>query len=204
VTRSEAGITLFHKEGLRQDFPVKIREVKDVTGAGDTVLAMLTTAIANGLTVGEAAQLSNFAAGIAIERFGCARISLQDLALRLLEFDVINKVFDEEHLFALQQAMKGKHFTLLGVHGTRGLSSRLFCTIRELSQQPNRNLLVYIRDHEPNEEFVNIIASLHEVNFVIVNAASLRSLCRLIEPDEVYLFDNDESRRLDHTNALLG
>ena len=41
VTRSEAGISLFHRDGSRHDFPVRVREVKDVTGAGDTVLAMV-------------------------------------------------------------------------------------------------------------------------------------------------------------------
>ena len=76
VTRSEAGISIFHQDGSRHDFPVRAREVKDVTGAGDTVLAMLACAMANGLSIADAAQLSNIAAGIAIERFGCARISL--------------------------------------------------------------------------------------------------------------------------------
>ena len=67
-----------------------MREVKDVTGAGDTVLAMLTCALSNGLSIDEAILLSNAAAGIAIERFGCARVSLSELARRLLEYDVIN------------------------------------------------------------------------------------------------------------------
>lgn len=42
VTRAESGISLFFKGGDRRDFPVKIREVKDVTGAGDTVLAVFS------------------------------------------------------------------------------------------------------------------------------------------------------------------
>ena len=87
VTRSEAGISLFYPESEQHDFPVRIHEIKDVTGAGDTVLAMLARALASGLDAKEAAPLCNVAASIAIERFGCARITLSDLAGKLLELD---------------------------------------------------------------------------------------------------------------------
>ena len=203
VTRSEAGITLFDNKGHRQDFPVRIREVKDVTGAGDTVLAMLTCAMANGLDISLAAQLSNIAAGIAIERFGCARISLSELARRLLEFDVVNKVFDEEHLFALQEALRGRQFTLLSVSSVQGLTSRLYSSIRQLAQHQDRDLLVYVRDHQPSEEFVNILASLREVSFIIVNSDNMRNLCDRIEPEEIYSVEGDQLRRLTHSNEML-
>lgn len=83
ITLAEAGISLFHKNGLRQDFPVRKREVKDVTGAGDTVLAVLACALANKLDIAVGSQLGNVAAGIAIEHFGCARVTLSDISQRL-------------------------------------------------------------------------------------------------------------------------
>lgn len=85
VTRSKEGISIFSSRQQRKDFPARVREVKDVTGAGDTVLAIFTAALANKLDLGLAANLANTAAGIAVERLGCARISLEDLALRLVE-----------------------------------------------------------------------------------------------------------------------
>jgi rfaE bifunctional protein kinase chain/domain len=85
VTRSREGISVFSQQKRREDFPAKVHEVKDVTGAGDTVLAVVTAALANRLSLAESAELANVAAGIAIERIGCARISLADLAARLLE-----------------------------------------------------------------------------------------------------------------------
>ena len=100
ITRSEAGMSLFHKNGQHFNFPVRSKEVKDVTGAGDTVLAMISVALANGLDIKYGAQLANIAAGMAIERLGCACINLSEMAERLLEYDVDNKIFDEEHLFA--------------------------------------------------------------------------------------------------------
>jgi rfaE bifunctional protein kinase chain/domain len=85
VTRSKEGISVFSQQGKRLDFPPQVHEVRDVTGAGDTVLAVVTAALANSLSISEAARLANVAAGIAIERIGCARISLADLSARLVE-----------------------------------------------------------------------------------------------------------------------
>ena len=203
ITRSEAGISLFHRDGKRQDFPVHIREVKDVTGAGDTSIGDVHCAMANGLNIGEATQLSNIAAGIAIERFGCARISLSDLARRLLELDVANKVFDDKHLFALQEAIKDKFCVLLGLSGSQGLTSCIFSSIRKLAQKQDWNVLVYIKDKHPNEEFIKILSSLHDVHFVVLNSDSLRALCNLIEPDEVYVIEDDKLVQLDHQSDLL-
>ncbi len=183
VTRSEAGISLFHKNGSRQDYPVQIREVKDVTGAGDTVLAMLTCSLASGLSIGEATELSNIAAGIAIEHFGCARVTLSELARRLLQDNVQNKVFDEDHLFVLQEALRGKKYAVLEVSGSQGLTSEIFKSIREMKKIPNRDLVVHIHDENPNEEFIHIIASLHEVDFILLETNTLHKLFASNQPE---------------------
>lgn len=203
VTRSEHGISIFHKDGRRQDFPVKVREVKDVTGAGDTVLAMLACAMGNHLSIDEAAQLSNIAAGIAIERFGCARISLPDLARRLLQHDAINKVFDEEHLFALQQALKERNFAILGISGAQGLTSGIFSSIQKLAQRSGWNLLVYVKDSQPNPEFIHLLSSLTDVDFILVKGESLRSLCSRIAPHEVYEVEGSLMNKLEDHSALI-
>jgi len=203
ITRSEAGISLFYKDGLRQDFPVRVREIKDVTGAGDTVLAMLTCALASGLTLAEAAQLANVAAGIAIERFGCARVSLSDLSRRLLEFDAINKVFDEEHLFALHEALRGRRVSLLGISSERGFTAAIFSGIKKLKQKLDTDLIIFIRDPDPAEAFVEMLASLHDVNFIIVNAESLKNLCQQIEPDEVFVVHEAHLEKLERLDDLF-
>ncbi len=159
VTRSEKGISLFHRNGDRHDFPVRPREIKDVTGAGDTVLAMITSAIASGLTMIEAAQLSNVAAGVAIERFGCARVSLADLARELLRADVTNKVFDEEHLFALEKAMEGRQYTTMRLSSKQGMTPPLFNQIRA-EKKRGSELVVHLTDSNPDPDFINLLASL--------------------------------------------
>lgn len=85
LTRSKDGISVFSRLGSRQDFPAYVHEIKDVTGAGDTVLAVITASLANALHLSDAAHLANVAAGMAIEKVGCARISLADLSSRLSE-----------------------------------------------------------------------------------------------------------------------
>ena len=204
ITRSESGISLFTQDGKRHDFPVRSKEVIDVTGAGDTVLATVSVALANDLDIKYAAQLANIAAGIAIERVGCARINLSDLAVRLLEYDVDNKVFDEEHLFALQQALKNKRYCVLGLYSSHGMSTALFGSIRKLaSRDSDMKLIVYVRDANPDEEFISLLSSLVEVNFVVLKCESLKNLCEIIHPHEVFLMENNKLALLDHFRALL-
>lgn len=186
VTRSEAGISVFERNGSRQDFPVRAREIKDVTGAGDTVLAMLTFAIANGLSIGDAAQLSNVAAGISIERFGCARVSLSEVARRLLELDSANKVFDDEHLFALKEVLKGREYSLLGVPSSGEMTPAIFYAVHRLAKHADRDIVIYLNDIEPEESFVSSLASLHDVKFIMLQNEHLSHLCKLIPPAGVY------------------
>lgn len=204
ITRSEAGISLFNRDGQRFDFPVRSKEVKDVTGAGDTVLSMISIALANKLDIKHGAQLANIAAGMAIERLGCARVSLSEMAGRLLEFDVENKIFDEEHLFALQQVLKGKRYTVLGVDSTSGISTALFRSLRKLSSRDSeKKLIVYVRDNDPDEEFISLLSSLSGVDFIVLKCESLKNLCDIIHPHQVFSIEEEKLIMLDHATALL-
>lgn len=204
ITRSESGISFFNKAGQRFDFPVRSKEVKDVTGAGDTVLSMISVALANKLDIKYGAQLANIAAGMAIERLGCARINLSEMAERLLEYDVENKIFDEEHLFALQHALKGKRYSVLGVDSKDGMSTALFRSLRKLSSRDlEKKLIVYVRDNDPDEEFVSLLSSLSEVDFIVLKCESLKNLCDIIHPDQVYIMEKERLIALDHATALL-
>ena len=78
VTRGERGMSLLEGPQVAH-FPSMAREVADVTGAGDTVIATLTLAVAAGASLAEAAALANHAAGIVVSRFGAATVSPQEL-----------------------------------------------------------------------------------------------------------------------------
>ena len=78
ITRGEHGMWLDYG-GLDGYLPTSAREVADVTGAGDTVIATLALAVAAGATMAEAARLANEAAGIVVGRFGAATVSPDEL-----------------------------------------------------------------------------------------------------------------------------
>jgi D-beta-D-heptose 7-phosphate kinase/D-beta-D-heptose 1-phosphate adenosyltransferase len=78
MTRGDQGIWLL-SDRVEGHLPATAREVTDVTGAGDTVVATLALALAAGATLGEAARLSNEAAGIVVGKFGPATVSVPEL-----------------------------------------------------------------------------------------------------------------------------
>lgn len=80
ITRSADGMSLFEK-GVKKPYTVRAtaREVYDVTGAGDTVISVLTLALAAGATLKEAAVISNYAAGIVVEKSGTATTTCQEI-----------------------------------------------------------------------------------------------------------------------------
>ena len=81
ITRGEHGMWLDHA-GKNGYLPASAREVADVTGAGDTVIATLALAIAAGGTMFEAARLANEAASIVVGKFGAATVAPDELKAR--------------------------------------------------------------------------------------------------------------------------
>ncbi|MEP6875155.1 MAG: D-glycero-beta-D-manno-heptose-7-phosphate kinase [Burkholderiales bacterium] len=78
LTRSEDGMSLFDDVGHVQ-VPAQAREVFDVTGAGDTVIATLAALLASGMGLREAMPLANRAGGIVVGKFGTASVSYEEL-----------------------------------------------------------------------------------------------------------------------------
>jgi rfaE bifunctional protein kinase chain/domain len=79
ITRGERGMVLLEGEGEPVYVPTAAREVFDVTGAGDTVIATLAASIAAGSSLVEAAMLANHAAGIVVGKIGTATASAEEL-----------------------------------------------------------------------------------------------------------------------------
>ena len=79
ITRGEEGMTLFTGEGAVTHIPAVAREVYDVTGAGDTVIATLTLALSGGASFVESAVLANHAAGVVVGKLGTATVDRREL-----------------------------------------------------------------------------------------------------------------------------
>ena len=107
ITRSEHGMSVIESNQRVTHIPTVAREVHDVTGAGDTVVAVLAAALASGMDLSEAATLGNCAAGIAVSKLGTATVSKQELEASLgKEKTGITGIMDEESLLELVHLCK--------------------------------------------------------------------------------------------------
>jgi len=99
ITRGEHGMTLLQPGEPALHLPAQAREVYDVTGAGDTVIATLASALAAGAALSEAVALANLAAGIVVGKLGTATVSLPELRLALHGHDHAERgVMSQEQL----------------------------------------------------------------------------------------------------------
>lgn len=79
LTRSEEGMSLFHRDGRQIDLATTAREVFDVSGAGDTVLSLIGVGLAAELSLQQAATVANIAAGIVVGKVGTSTVSCREI-----------------------------------------------------------------------------------------------------------------------------
>jgi D-beta-D-heptose 7-phosphate kinase/D-beta-D-heptose 1-phosphate adenosyltransferase len=85
VTLDKEGMALSHADGRRCVFPTRPRQVYDITGAGDMVLAVLGMALAAGADYDPAIRLANVAGGLEVERIGVATVTREEIVHDLLQ-----------------------------------------------------------------------------------------------------------------------
>lgn len=105
VTRSEKGISsIYRNSDIKSDYPATAKEVVDVTGAGDTVISVVSLAIASGYSIEEACKLANNAASIVISKFGCATTTVKELR-KISKYDD-KKIVDKDTLAEIVEHLK--------------------------------------------------------------------------------------------------
>ncbi|HSX14281.1 MAG TPA: D-glycero-beta-D-manno-heptose-7-phosphate kinase [Chlamydiales bacterium] len=191
ITRSEAGMSLFTAEGTREDFPVVSKEVKDVTGAGDTVLAVLALSLANRLDLAQAVRFANIAAGIAIERLGCVQVTLAELMSRYLKNQT--KIFDLQYSFAFDE----KNYSLFILAKDQPLSMQFFKKMRASTHEN----IAYIQDGD--EEFAHFLASFPEIGSIICQKETLKALCEKKRPQEIHRWEKDDFVQIEYAKNIL-
>lgn len=108
VTRSEQGMTLIVGDGSVHQFAATAREVADVTGAGDTVIATVAAGLGSGMSMAESAELANRAAGIVVSKLGTATVSGRELERALsVEYGIFDRA-DDAAAWAEQCRMQGE------------------------------------------------------------------------------------------------
>lgn len=99
ITRSEKGMLLLQRGGRVLQLPTHAREVFDVTGAGDTVIAVFGAALAGGAGFEDATALANNAAGVVVGKLGTAAIGVAELEAAMREHEPLKRgIVDEASL----------------------------------------------------------------------------------------------------------
>src|SRR5205807_7624690 len=84
ITLDKDGMALAHRDGRRQVYPTRPRQVYDITGAGDMVLSVLAMALAAGVDYDAAIALANVAGGLEVEKIGVATVTRDEILRDLL------------------------------------------------------------------------------------------------------------------------
>lgn len=122
LTRGEQGMTLIQPEQEAFHLPAYAHEVYDVTGAGDTVLAVLGASLAAQFMLPQAVALANLAASIVVTKLGTAAVSLPELEGRLKASTAegaafVRGVVNEEQLLSLVQQARSSGKTIVFTNG---------------------------------------------------------------------------------------
>ena len=116
VTLSERGMLYVGADGTFHHIPAVRRDVADVTGAGDTVVAVLATALAAGATIEQAMEVANVAAGIAVSKIGAVAIEPAEISAALVDIQG-SKVLSRDALAARAAAWRASGRRIVFTNG---------------------------------------------------------------------------------------
>ena len=199
ITLSEQGVAIYDGKGLR-NHPTQTREVFDVTGAGDTVLASLGFALSCKLNIDEAVKFANLAAGVVVGKVGSATTTLNEIieyesGLNQSTSDEHIKTFDEISSIISELKNNDKKivftngcFDILHIGHIKYLEkAKNFGDILILglnSDNSTQRLKGKNRPINTQDDRAYILASLEMVDYVVIfNEDTPLDLIKLIKPD---------------------
>ena len=147
VTRGEQGMTLLRDGAEPLHLAARAREVYDVTGAGDTVIATLAAGLAAGLTLPAATVLANLAAGIVVGKLGAASVTASELRRALYEHDEPPRgVLDEGQLLPAVADAKAHGETIVMTNGCFDILHAGHVAYLEQAKRLGNRLIVAVND----------------------------------------------------------
>ncbi len=197
ITRGDRGMTLVDGAGREiVDLPAETHEVFDVTGAGDTVIAMFAAALASGYGYREAAGFANSAAGIAVGKLGAATVSAAELNARAGRPGAQKRMQPEDLLGALERSrsrgekivMTNGCFDLLHaghvdcLEQARALGDRLVVAVNDDASV--RRLKGPGRPLQDLDKRLKVLAGLEAVDWLVAFSEDTpERLVQLVNPD---------------------
>jgi D-beta-D-heptose 7-phosphate kinase / D-beta-D-heptose 1-phosphate adenosyltransferase len=198
VTRGKDGMTLFHPPQAPIHLPTHAREVFDVTGAGDTVIATFSMAILCGLSLVEAAQLANVAAGIVVGKVGTVTVLPEELrtALRAEEAFGACKVLQQDELAVALQYRRQRGDRIVFTNGCFDLLHVGHIHYLQQARAMGECLVVAINDDAsvrllkgdkrpllPQDDRAHLVAALAAVDYVtLFSEPTPLTLIELLRP----------------------
>lgn len=181
VTRSEKGMTLIQRDAEPFTLPTRAQEVYDVTGAGDTVISTMATALAAGSSFEQATALANVAAGIVVGKLGTATATSEELreVIRSEQHGGAD-VFTEAELMQLVEDCKARGESLVMTNGcfdiihpghvqylkeAKTLGDRLLVAVN--SDESVSRLKGPTRPINPLDHRMAVLAGLESVDWVV-------------------------------------
>jgi D-beta-D-heptose 7-phosphate kinase/D-beta-D-heptose 1-phosphate adenosyltransferase len=179
ITRGEDGMTLLSQGSPAVHLHTQAREVFDVTGAGDTVMAVLATAYASGCDLPEAARIANIAAGIVVGKLGTASVSRAELLAAVAQ-DERMKIFNPDEVRMLVEASKARGERVVMTNGcfdilhaghvqylrqAKSLGDRLIVAVN--SDDSVRRLKGETRPLNSLDNRMQVLAGLESIDWVV-------------------------------------
>jgi D-beta-D-heptose 7-phosphate kinase / D-beta-D-heptose 1-phosphate adenosyltransferase len=187
ITRGEEGITVVD-ENAPLHIPATARQVFDVSGAGDTVVAALSAGLMHGLSHQEALQLANIAAGIVVGKVGTVPVTRNELLDELISQSSatqVNKVCGLDSLMAKVDAWRANGQRIVFTNGCFDLLHAGHVTYLEAAKKTGDKLVLGLNTDR------SVSALKGPSRPVIHEADRARVLAALEAVDAVILFDED-------------
>ncbi len=188
LTRGEAGISLLRPGQPPLHLPVTARQVFDVSGAGDTVIATLAAGLVSGLQPAESLELANFAAGVVVGKVGTTPISRTELLLELERREVVeqaDKICELNQLLFRVAEWRQKGVRIVFTNGCFDLLHAGHVTYLEKARRFGDRLVVGLN----TDRSVRVLKG--ESRPVIHEVDRARVLAALAAVDAVILFDSE-------------
>jgi len=181
VTRGAEGMSLIRPGRAPVHLPARAREVFDVTGAGDTVIALLAAGIAAGLELPQATALANLGAGIVVGKLGTATVSVAELRRQLREQDdASHGIVSEETLVTVVADARAHGERIVMTNGCFDLLHAGHVSYLEQARARGDRLIVAVNDDDsvrrlkgagrpvnPLSQRMAVLAGLASVDWVV-------------------------------------
>ncbi len=191
VTRGEQGMTLLQANEAPIHLPTQAKEVFDVTGAGDTVVSVLSAALAAGEELEMATFLANVAAGIVVTKLGTATVTVPELhrALNTLH-EYRYGILPEQELIAIVQDAKTRGETLVMTNGCFDILHAGHVRYLEEARKRGDRLIVAVNDDASVTRLKGVGRPINTLENRMAVVAALESV------DWVVPFSEDTPERL--------